>query len=51
MATEAVNCCVITYNDLMAIGFLQAIKDAGWIVPRDVSIIGFDNIVDGIALL
>ena len=39
---------VIAYNDLTAIGFLQAVKDAGWIVPRDVSIIGFDNIVDSV---
>ena len=39
---------VIAYNDLMAIGFLQAVKDAGWMVPRDVSIIGFDNIVDSV---
>jgi DNA-binding LacI/PurR family transcriptional regulator len=26
----------------------SALKDAGWIVPRDVSIIGFDNIVDSV---
>ena len=36
---------VIAYNDLMAIGFVQAVKAAGWLVPRDVSVIGFDNIV------
>lgn len=39
---------VIAYNDLMAIGFLQAVKAAGWLVPRDVSVIGFDNIVDSV---
>ena len=38
---------VIAYNDLMAIGFMQAVAAAGWSVPRDVSVIGFDNIVDG----
>lgn len=35
---------VIAYNDLMAIGFQQAVADAGLRVPDDVSVIGFDNI-------
>jgi LacI family transcriptional regulator len=38
---------VIACNDLMAIGFVQAVIGAGWGVPADVSVIGFDNIVDG----
>ena len=37
---------VIGYNDLMAIGFMQAVIASGRRVPRDVSVIGFDNIVD-----
>ena len=37
---------VIAYNDLMAIGFIQAVTAAGRSVPHDVSVIGFDNIVD-----
>ena len=37
---------VIAYNDLMAIGFLRAVQAAGRAVPGDVSVIGFDNIVD-----
>ncbi len=37
---------VIAYNDLMAIGFVQAVIAAGRDVPGDVSVIGFDNIVD-----
>jgi len=37
---------VIAYNDLMAIGFMQAVTAAGRRVPADVSVIGFDNIVD-----
>ena len=37
---------VIAYNDLMAIGFIQAVTAAGRAVPGDVSVIGFDNIVD-----
>ena len=39
---------VIAYNDLMAIGFLQAVIAAGREVPADVSVIGFDNIVDDV---
>ena len=38
---------VIAYNDLMAIGFMQGVAAAGRVVPTDVSVIGFDNIVDG----
>ncbi|HEY5848656.1 MAG TPA: LacI family DNA-binding transcriptional regulator [Microlunatus sp.] len=37
---------VIAYNDLMAIGFLQTVIAGGHRVPEDVSVIGFDNIVD-----
>jgi LacI family transcriptional regulator len=37
---------VIAYNDLMAIGFMHAVTAAGRRVPDDVSVIGFDNIVD-----
>ena len=39
---------VIAYNDLMAIGFIQAVTAVGRKVPGDVSIIGFDNIVDAV---
>jgi DNA-binding LacI/PurR family transcriptional regulator len=37
---------VVAYNDLVAIGFLQTVRNAGVDVPRDVSIVGFDNIPD-----
>ncbi|TXR56984.1 LacI family DNA-binding transcriptional regulator [Quadrisphaera setariae] len=37
---------VIAYNDLMAIGFIQAVTAAGRRVPADVSVVGFDDIVD-----
>lgn len=37
---------VIAYNDLIAIGFQQAVSEAGLSVPADVSLIGFDNIRD-----
>lgn len=35
---------VVAYNDLLAIGVLRGLSDAGVRVPRDVSVIGFDNI-------
>jgi DNA-binding LacI/PurR family transcriptional regulator len=37
---------VIAYNDLVAIGFIQAVLAAGYRVPEDVSVVGFDNITD-----
>ena len=37
---------VVAYNDLVAIGFMQAVAEAGLEVPRDVSVVGFDNIRD-----
>lgn len=37
----AIFCC----NDMLAIGALQAAKDEGLQVPRDLSIIGFDNTI------
>ena len=35
---------VLCYNDLVAIGVINALSDLGFDVPRDVSVIGFDNI-------
>ena len=35
---------VIAYNDLVAIGIIRALTSRGASVPRDVSVIGFDNI-------
>jgi DNA-binding LacI/PurR family transcriptional regulator len=32
------------YNDMMAIGVLKGLDEAGWKVPRDISVTGFDNI-------
>src|SRR4030042_2589984 len=36
---------VICYNDLMAVGVLKGLHQAGLRVPEDVSITGFDNIM------
>jgi len=35
---------IFACNDLMAIGALRAAKEAGLAVPRDLSIVGFDDI-------
>lgn len=38
---------VICVNDLMAIGAMKALKEAGLRVPEDVSVVGFDGIETG----
>jgi DNA-binding LacI/PurR family transcriptional regulator len=35
---------IVFYNDEMAIGALNALKSAGYSVPRDISVVGFDDI-------
>ena len=35
---------VVAYNDLMAIGLMRGLQRAGVPVPREVSVVGFDNI-------
>jgi len=35
---------IFTSNDQMALGFIHAIRDEGLDVPRDVSVVGFDDI-------
>lgn len=37
---------VFAANDQMALGLLRAFADAGRIVPEDVAVVGFDDIVD-----
>ena len=36
--------CYFADNDLIAIGAIQALKEAGYRVPEDVSVVGFDDI-------
>ncbi len=43
MATGASFTAVLTSNDESALGAIQALKEAGRIVPDDVAIIGFDD--------
>jgi LacI family transcriptional regulator len=35
---------IIAYNDLMAVGALNALQDAGVKVPETISVVGFDNL-------
>ncbi len=37
---------VVAYNDLLAVGFLEAVTAAGLRVPQQVSVVGFDDIRD-----
>ena len=39
--------CIFADNDLIAIGVMKALKLAGFDIPEDISIIGFDNIPFG----
>jgi LacI family transcriptional regulator len=39
--------CVFAANDLMAIGAMSAVREAGLRCPDDVSILGFDGIQAG----
>ena len=36
---------VITVNDVMALGAKRAIKELGYIVPKDVSVAGYDDVI------
>ena len=36
---------MITINDLLALGAQKAFKEAGYAIPRDVSIAGYDDVI------
>jgi DNA-binding LacI/PurR family transcriptional regulator len=36
---------IFAYNDIMALGILSAANDNGYLVPQDISVIGFDDTV------
>src|SRR2546421_5911287 len=38
---------VFCFNDLLALGALRSLADAGLRVPEDVAVVGFDDIEDG----
>ena len=40
---ETLASCYFADNDLIAIGAMKALKQCGYKIPKDISIIGFDN--------
>jgi LacI family transcriptional regulator len=34
---------ILSSNDIMALGLLKAVKELGWNLPEDISIMGYDN--------
>ena len=34
---------IVSTEDIMACGIVQALHQAGWVLPRDLSVIGFDD--------
>ncbi|MCA9998377.1 MAG: substrate-binding domain-containing protein, partial [Anaerolineales bacterium] len=44
LALDELPTAVICYNDMMAVGAIQAIHQAGLRVPNDISITGFDDV-------
>lgn len=42
--TETEKPCVFCVSDVMALGALAAVRAAGWSVPKDVAVAGFDDI-------
>jgi LacI family transcriptional regulator len=44
LASKSRPTAIFAANDIMAIGALVAIRDAGLTVPKDIAVVGFDNI-------
>jgi LacI family transcriptional regulator len=44
LALKVLPTAVVSYNDLIAVGAMDAIKNAGLAVPGDISVVGFDDI-------
>jgi DNA-binding LacI/PurR family transcriptional regulator len=42
--TDHLPTCVVVINDLMAIGLILELQAAGYRVPEDVAVLGYDNI-------
>ena len=43
MVAEGLPTAIFVASDLMALGFLRALSEAGASVPRDISVVGFDD--------
>jgi LacI family transcriptional regulator len=41
---------IMAYNEIAGLGIYAALRDAGYCVPRDVSVIGYDDIVSELAM-
>lgn len=35
---------IVCFNDLMAIGLMHSLQESGLVIPRDISVTGFDDI-------
>ncbi len=44
LRTEQPAKCYFADNDLIAIGAMQALREAGFRIPEDISVVGFDDI-------
>ncbi len=44
MALEKLPSAIVCFNDMMAVGAIHAVSDAGLSVPYDISITGFDDV-------
>lgn len=44
LASNEAFTALFAFNDISALGAMRAIDEFGWRVPRDVSVVGFDNI-------
>ena len=45
IAIEGAPTAIFAAADMMAIGAIKAIKDSGYNVPQDISVVGFDDIL------
>ncbi|RBW68555.1 LacI family DNA-binding transcriptional regulator [Bacillus taeanensis] len=44
LALETIPTAVFVFNDEMAVGAIAAVKDSGLNVPKDIAVVGFDNV-------
>ena len=48
--SKTIPTAMVFYNDAFALGGLQAVKDVGYKIPDDISLIGFDNLRSGLCI-
>ena len=46
LARKAAFSAVLASNDISAMGAMEALRQAGYLIPRDVAVIGFDNRIE-----